>query len=105
MTGGCGSLNATGTITVTEPANKLIVTAFPNPYANDFSLKINPPVSGMATIMFYSAFGNKLYEMNQYMGANVNNLVNVNNTGLFTATVFCRIVIGNYESTQLIIKQ
>ena len=41
----------------------LIVTAFPNPYKENFSLKINSPVTGQAIISFYNMSGVKVSEM------------------------------------------
>ena len=41
----------------------MIVTAFPNPYQENFSLKINSPVTGQAMISFYTMNGVKIAEM------------------------------------------
>jgi hypothetical protein len=47
----------------TSSQASMIVTAFPNPYQENFSLKINSPVTGQAMISFYTMNGVKIAEM------------------------------------------
>jgi hypothetical protein len=58
--GGSGRV-ITSNSTSSQPS--LIVTAFPNPYEENFSLKINSPVTGQAMISFYTMNGVKISEM------------------------------------------
>src|SRR5438874_746408 len=48
---------------ITEPENKLTVTAFPNPYNKQFSLRIMAPVSGKASIEFFDINGSRIFQM------------------------------------------
>ena len=58
---GGGGRVVTSNSTSSQPS--LIVTAFPNPYEENFSLKINSPVTGQAMISFYTMDGVKIGEM------------------------------------------
>ena len=89
----------------TEALDKMIVTAYPNPYEQEFKLNIKSPVSGMATIMFYNTSGNKVLELKQHVMANISNIVEVKNTAMFKASVFYRISVGGNTSAGIIIKQ
>ena len=90
---------------VTESLDKMVVTAYPNPYEQEFKLNIKSPVSGMATIKFYNTSGNKVYELKQHVMANISNIVEVKNTAMFKASVFYRISVGSNTSAGIVIKQ
>ena len=82
----------------------LKATAFPNPYSSTFKLNIQTPVSGMATIRFYTVNGAMLSEMRQYVQSGVDNVVNVQGTDKFKANTFYRINVGNYQANGKVVK-
>ncbi|HEY0751918.1 MAG TPA: hypothetical protein VGD26_12225, partial [Chitinophagaceae bacterium] len=58
----------------TKPlAAKLSVTAYPNPYRQQFKLTITSPVSGMATIEFYNLLGARVYSARRPVTAGIGN--------------------------------
>jgi hypothetical protein len=57
---------------------ELAVTAFPNPYEESFSLKINSPVSGNALVEFYTFDGRKITESRKSVLANSDAIVQFN---------------------------
>src|SRR5678816_2714287 len=58
-------------------SNTLAVTAFPNPYEEqNFSLRINAPVTGQATVEFFTIDGQKISEVKRAVVANRDEVVN-----------------------------
>jgi hypothetical protein len=81
---------------------ELLVSAFPNPYAGKFTLRIKTPVSGMATIEFYSANGARVHVMKQYVSPASMNLVPY--AGPYhTGALLFRVSIGRYKATGMVI--
>jgi hypothetical protein len=87
-----------------DNAKELKATAFPNPYTSRFSLNIQTPESGMATIRFYTVNGAMLSEMRHYVQTGINNVVEVQGTDKFKANTFYRVNVGNYQTTGKVIK-
>lgn len=52
-----------GRVATTTPTETLAVSAYPNPYQDNFSLTINSPVTGQAQIGFYTIDGVKIGEL------------------------------------------
>jgi hypothetical protein len=81
---------------------QLMVTAFPNPSEGKFTLRITTPVSGMATIAFYSANGARVHEMKQYVSHASVNLVPY--TGpYYTGALLYRVSIGRHRAAGMVI--
>jgi hypothetical protein len=114
---GCRILTATipyrGTNVLTNAAPKLInekndtprtlqVTAFPNPYSDQFSLKIVSPVSGMAIIEFFAANGTKIFGDRKFLSDRVINVVPYNGPRHSGALVY-KISVGDYHASGFVI--
>jgi hypothetical protein len=81
---------------------QLMVTAFPNPSVGKFTLRITTPMSGMATIVFYSANGARVHEMKQYVSHASVNLVPY--TGpYYTGALLYRVSIGRHRAAGMVI--
>jgi hypothetical protein len=79
-------------------------SAFPNPYINrNFTLKINAPVSGEATIEFFTISGQKILGMKKTMTANRDETVNFKVPGLQKASIFYVVKIGKYIAKGLVL--
>jgi hypothetical protein len=92
----------TGLPQVTEP--QLKVSAFPNPYTEqNFSLKINAPLTGKATIEFFTIDGNKISEMTRTITANIDETVNFKVPSLTKLTVVYLIRIGKYTTRGMVL--
>ena len=82
--------------------SKLSVIAFPNPYDKQFSLSINSPVSGLATIEFFEVNGAKIYETRKYLMANTINILHY--VGVYrTGAILYRVSIDKYKSAGSVI--
>lgn len=81
---------------------KLLVTAFPNPYDRQFSLRITSPVSGMATIDFFDVKGSKIYQLQKHLSADVTNVLPYAGR-VHPGTLIYRVNIGNYRSGGVVI--
>jgi hypothetical protein len=86
-----------------EPEKKLIVTAYPNPYETVFKLNIYSPISGIATIDFYSISGVKIYEMKQNVIAGKSIVTDVKSLGSFTTSIIYKVSIGNYQTKGIVL--
>jgi hypothetical protein len=85
------------------PDSWLKVTAYPNPYTSRFNLAISSPVSGEATIEFFTVNGSKVYEMKKLLPANVRTTIAYTGPVRF-ATLLYRMTIGKYSATGIVIK-
>ena len=114
---GCRMLTGTisykqvGLITKVSPAakanseivnEKLLVTAFPNPYNKQFSLSIISPISGMATIEFFTASGTKVFELRQPVSNKIANIVPYNGPHHSGALIY-KVSIGDYHASGFVI--
>jgi hypothetical protein len=85
------------------PVSQLKAVAFPNPYQNSFQLMISSPISGIATIEFFTINGIKVYEMKKPVPANLNS------TAIYTgpvhfSTLLYKVTIGGYSATGIVLK-
>jgi hypothetical protein len=78
--------------TVTE---KLIVTAFPNPYEKEFSLRIVSPVTGKATIEFFDLNGERIYQVEKFVFAGLTTALPYKGPTIATSVLY-KVRIGNY---------
>ncbi len=88
---------------VTTETEKLSALAFPNPYQRQFSLAINSPVSGKATIEFFTLTGAKVFREEKFVTVGMRNYFSY--PGLFgNGTLMYRITIGEKQVSGLVIK-
>ena len=81
---------------------RLKVIAYPNPYKNGFNLLITSPVSGQATIEFFTITGAKVYEMKRFVQAN--STLTATYTGpIHYGSLIYRVVIGGNNSTGIVV--
>ena len=86
------------------PANELNVTAFPNPYEEqNFSLRINAPVSGQATIEFFTIDGQKISEIKRTVVANRDEVVTFKVPGLQKSKIAYVVNVGKYNSKGIVL--
>jgi hypothetical protein len=92
----------TGISEATAP--QLKVESFPNPYTEqNFSLKINAPVTGKATIDFFTIDGNRISEITRTITANIDEIVNFKVPGINKATIVYMVRIGNYTTRGMVL--
>jgi hypothetical protein len=84
-----------------QPA--LIVTAYPNPYTENFSLKINSPVSGQAQIGFYTMDGVKVGEMKRDVVANTDVLVPYKVPAVYRTRIVYTVTVGSYHAKGIVL--
>lgn len=78
------------------------VTAFPNPYTNQFNLKIKSPVSGTAIIEFFTASGAKVFEQRNFVTDKIPNIVPY--TGpRHSGILMYKISLGDYHLSGFVI--
>ena len=101
-----------GTIPYREPllvnkkvtnTKELDVLAYPNPYTSRFNLAINSPVSGLATIEFFTVNGSKVYEMKKLLPANMKTTVLYTGPVRFV-TLLYKVTIGKNSAAGIVIK-
>jgi hypothetical protein len=86
------------------PANELNVTAFPNPYEDqNFSLRINAPVSGQATIEFFTIDGQKISEIKRTVVANRDEVVTFKVPGVQKSKIAYVVNVGKYNSKGIVL--
>ena len=91
----------TSNTTSSEPS--LIVTAFPNPYQDNFSLRINSPVSGQAQIGFYTIDGVKIGEMKRDVLANKDVSVPYNVPATYKTRIVYTVSVGGYNAKGVVL--
>jgi hypothetical protein len=84
------------------PLESLAVTAFPNPYNDQFSLRINSPVSGIANIDFFTVSGTKVFEERKFISEKITNVVPYEGPRHSGALVY-KITIGNLHASGYVI--
>jgi hypothetical protein len=89
--------------TTTTPT--LTVTAFPNPYQDNFSLQINSPVTGQALIGFYTIDGIKIGELKRDVVANRNVAVPFNVPATYKTRIAYSVSISgsNYTAKGMVL--
>lgn len=79
----------------------LAVTAYPNPYTNAFSLRIQSPVSGMATIELYTILGQKVYEGKKAVQAGAGNQFSYTDRQHYGSLIY-RVTIGDSKQSGMV---
>jgi hypothetical protein len=84
--------------------NDLNVIAFPNPYEDqNFALRINAPVSGEATIQFFTIDGQQITQMKRTIVANKDEVVNFKVPGVQKSKIAYVVTIGKYNSKGIVL--
>ncbi|TMI79426.1 MAG: hypothetical protein E6H10_15350 [Bacteroidetes bacterium] len=91
-----------GQASIESVTQKLLVTAFPNPYDRQFSLRIHSPESGMGVIDFFTANGTKIFEQRQMIIGKIANIVPYKGPHHSGALMY-KITIGSYHASGLVI--
>jgi hypothetical protein len=87
----------------TPENGKLTVVAFPNPYKDYFTLRINAPVSGEGLIEIFTSNGTKIAEIKRDMNANEDTYVSYFVSPLMKTRIIYKVTIGNYKSTGIVL--
>ncbi|TMI93856.1 MAG: hypothetical protein E6H06_10740 [Bacteroidetes bacterium] len=95
-------ISAPGSASSEMPTEKLLVTAFPNPYDRQFSLSINSLISGMAVIEFFTANGTKVLELRKYVADKITNVVPYAGPH-HSGTLIYKVTVGNYHASGFVI--
>jgi len=98
--GGAGRV-ITSNSTSSQPS--LIVTAFPNPYQENFSLKINSPITGQAAISFYTMDGVKVGEMKRDVVAKTDVWVPYNVPAVYRTRIVYTVTVGSYNAKGIVL--
>jgi len=98
--GGSGRVLTSNSIS-SQPA--LIVTAFPNPYKENFSLKINSPVTGQASISFYTMDGVKIGEMKRDVVEKTDVWVPYNVPAVYRTSIVYAVTVGSYNARGIVL--
>ena len=81
---------------------KLIVTAFPNPYQQQFSLNIKSPVAGIASIRYYSETGSLIHQQTKFLQSN--NSMTIPYTGrVHNGVMIYHVMIGRYKASGVVV--
>jgi hypothetical protein len=91
----------TSNSTSSQPS--LVVTAFPNPYEENFSLKINSPVSGQALISFYTMDGVKISEMKRDVVGLRDVWVPYNVPAVYRTRIVYTVSVGGYNARGIVL--
>lgn len=102
-TGKNGLIEKEVTAKTIQVTKTLLSNAYPNPHRGDFTIQVNSPVDGMATIQLISAEGRLISATNKVLAKGNSNRVNF--TGIREAILFYRVSIGEYSVTGKIIRQ
>jgi len=97
---GAGRVITSNTIS-SQPS--LIVTAFPNPYEENFSLKINSPVTGQAAISFYTMDGVKIGEMKRDVVEKKDVWVPYNVPAVYRTRIVYTVTVGSYTAKGIVL--
>jgi len=81
----------------------LTVTAYPNPYEENFSLKVNSPVSGQAMISFYTIDGVKISEMKRDVVALKDVWVPYNVPAVYRTKIVYTVTVGGYNAKGVVL--
>jgi hypothetical protein len=99
----CSSVSR-NTIVSGEAVNKLTTVVYPNPYTQSFRININSPVSGLATIEFYTVTGVKIYEVRQNVTAGRTNTIEIRPTSVFTQQIMYRLRVDKYQASGIVLR-
>ncbi len=81
----------------------LIVTAYPNPYQENFSLRINSPLTGQANISFFTIDGVKIGEMKRDLVALQDVSVPYNVPAAYKTRIVYHVSIGGYNAKGVVL--
>ena len=81
----------------------LKVIAYPNPYENNFQLMISSPETGIATIEFFTLYGEKIYEMKKTVQANTNSKIMYTGPTQYTTLIY-KVNIGKQHASGFVLK-
>jgi len=92
-----------GRIASSTVAPALEVTAFPNPYEENFSLKINSPVSGQASISFYTMNGVKIGELKRDVVAKKDTWVPYRVPAVYRTRIVYTVNVGKHNAKGIVL--
>jgi hypothetical protein len=92
-----------GRVAAPTAAPALAVTAFPNPYEENFSLKINSPVTGQAVIGFYTMDGVKIGEMKRDVVALKDVWVPYNVPAVYRTRIVYTVNVGSFNAKGVVL--
>ena len=92
-----------GRMAAPTSAPALAVTAFPNPYEENFSLKINSPVTGQASISFYTMDGVKIGEMKRDVVGKKDVWVPYNVPAAYRTRIVYTVTVGSYNAKGIVL--
>ena len=92
-----------GRIAATTVAPSLEVTAYPNPYQENFSLKVNSPVTGQASISFYTIDGVKISEMKRDVVAKRDVWVPFNVPAVYRTRIVYTVNVGSHNAKGVVL--
>src|SRR4029450_7078088 len=98
--GGSGRV-VTSNSTSSQPS--LIVTAFPNAYEENFSLRVNSPVTGQASIGFYTMDGVKIGEMKRDVVAFRDVWVPFNVPAVYRTRIVSTVAVGSSNTKGVVL--
>jgi len=92
-----------GRIAQTTIAPALEVTAYPNPYQENFSLKVNSPVTGQATVSFYTIDGVKVSEMKRDVVAKKDVWIPFNVPAVYRTRIVYTVNVGSHNAKGVVL--
>src|SRR5688572_22155191 len=92
-----------GRIAATTVAPALEVTAYPNPYQENFSLKVKSPVTGQASISFYTIDGVKISEMKRDVVAKREVWVPFNVPAVYRTRIVYTVNVGSHNAKGVVL--
>jgi hypothetical protein len=104
--GRCATTDPTpgdGRIASTTVAPALEVSAFPNPYEENFSLKINSPVTGQASISFYTMSGVKIGELKRDVVAKKDVWVPYRVPAVYRTRIVYTVNVGSHNAKGIVL--
>ncbi|TMI67910.1 MAG: hypothetical protein E6H09_23610 [Bacteroidetes bacterium] len=94
---------ATSSVNNVSTGPALAVTAFPNPYEENFSLKINSPVTGQASISFYTMDGVKIGEMKRDVVEKKDVWIPYNVPAAYRTRIVYTVTVGSYNAKGIVL--
>ena len=85
-----------------DRADELIVTAYPNPYYKQFSLDVFSPVTGAATIEFFSSNGQRIHVQKNFVIANKHIVVPYTGKSQ-NGSVLYTVIINDYRLSGIVV--
>jgi hypothetical protein len=81
----------------------LEVNAYPNPFRENLNLRINSPVSGMATIEVFNSTGSLVMSASKYVAAGTLTLVNLK-TPIGSSSLYYKVTVGSHKTNGIAVK-